>query len=110
INSRFTALTEKAGMSNPPVAVQAYGQSIWYDNIQRSLIASGELKALIEHDGILGITSNPSIFQKAIGESDDYDAQMMHLLELEPYEIYEKLAIEDIQRATDLLRPVYERT
>ncbi len=97
-------------MSNPPVDVQAYGQSIWYDNIQRSLIASGELKALIENDGILGITSNPSIFQKAIGESDDYDAQMMHLLELEPYEIYERLAIEDIQRATDLLRPVYERT
>lgn len=95
---------------NPPVDVQTYGQSIWYDNIQRSLLHSGELKRLIDEYGVLGVTSNPSIFQKAIGESDDYDAGMMHLLELEPYEIYEKLAIEDIQQALDLLRPVYDRT
>jgi transaldolase / glucose-6-phosphate isomerase len=95
---------------NPPVDVQAYGQSIWYDNIQRSLLQSGELKRLIDEYGVLGVTSNPSIFQKAIGESDDYDAAMMLLLDLEPYAIYEKLAIEDIQRASDLLRPVYDRT
>ena len=95
---------------NPPVDVQTHGQSIWYDNIQRRLLQSGELKRLIDEYGVLGVTSNPSIFQKAIGESDDYDAGMMLLLELEPYEIYERLAIEDIQQAADLLSGVYERT
>jgi transaldolase/glucose-6-phosphate isomerase len=97
-------------VANPPVDVQRYGQSIWYDNIRRGLISSGELSGLIAHYGVLGITSNPSIFQKAIGESDDYDAAMSPLLELSPYEIYEKLAIEDIQMALDLLRPIYDRT
>ena len=97
-------------MTNPPVDVQDFGQSIWYDNIRRRLIYSGELKNLIDECGVLGITSNPSIFQKAIGETDDYDAAMMALLELDPYEIYEKLAIEDIQHALDLLRPIYDRT
>jgi transaldolase/glucose-6-phosphate isomerase len=97
-------------MTNPPVDVQAHGQSIWYDNIRRNLIYSGELKLLLEECGVLGVTSNPSIFQKAIGETDDYDTAMMALLELEPYEIYEKLAVEDIQYALDLLRPIYDRT
>ncbi len=96
--------------ANPPIDVQAYGQSIWYDNISRRLLANGELRAMIEHDGVMGVTSNPSIFQKAIGESDDYDEPMMHLLELEPYDIYEKLAVEDIQQALDLFLPVYKRT
>lgn len=95
---------------NPPVDVQSHGQSIWYDNIQRRLLQSGELKRLIDEYGVLGVTSNPSIFQKAIGESDDYDSGMMLLLDLEPYEIYERLAIEDIQQAADLLTGVYERT
>lgn len=95
---------------NPPVDVQTHGQSIWYDNIQRRLLQSGELKKLIDEYGVLGVTSNPSIFQKAIGESDDYDAGMMQLLELEPYDIYESLAIADIQQAADLLTGVYERT
>lgn len=97
-------------MTNPPVDVQTHGQSIWYDNIRRSLIYSGELKNLIDECGVLGVTSNPSIFQKAIGETDDYDSAMMGLLELDAYAIYEQLAIEDIQHALDLLRPVYERT
>jgi transaldolase/glucose-6-phosphate isomerase len=96
--------------NNPPVDVQHYGQSIWYDNIRRSLIEGGELKRMIEEDGVLGVTSNPTIFQKAIGDSSDYDAGMMHLLELEPYDIYERLAIEDIQHALDIIRPVYDRT
>lgn len=95
---------------NPPVDVQTHGQSIWYDNISRHLISSGEMKSLIEHSGVVGVTSNPSIFQKAIGGSDDYDAQLVHFLDLEPYEIYEKLAIEDIQHALDLFLPIYERT
>lgn len=95
---------------NPPVDVQQYGQSIWYDNIRRQLITSGELKRMIDEDGILGVTSNPTIFQKAIGDSNDYDQALTALLELDPYDIYERLAIEDIQNALDLLRPVYERT
>jgi transaldolase/glucose-6-phosphate isomerase len=95
---------------NPPVDVQQFGQSIWYDNIRRSIIDGGELQRMIEQDGVRGVTSNPTIFQKAIGESNDYDSAMMALLELEPYEIYERLAIEDIQHALDILRPVYDRT
>ena len=95
---------------NPPVDVQQYGQSIWYDNIQRSLIEGGGMDALIKRSGVLGVTSNPAIFYNAIGESDDFDAAMMPLLELEPYEIYERLALEDIQQALDLFLPVYEAT
>ena len=96
--------------ANPPVDVQAHGQSIWYDNIRRGLLESGELKSLIDHYGVLGVTSNPAIFQKAIGESDDYDDGMRAYLDLAPYDIYEQLAVEDIQQAADLLRPVYDRT
>ncbi|MBL8133389.1 MAG: bifunctional transaldolase/phosoglucose isomerase [Anaerolineae bacterium] len=95
---------------NPPVEVQQYGQSIWYDNIRRSLITSGELRRMAEEDGVLGVTSNPTIFQKAIGGSSDYDAALSTMLELDPYDIYERLAIEDIQNALDLLRPIYDRT
>jgi transaldolase/glucose-6-phosphate isomerase len=97
-------------MANPPVEVQAFGQSIWYDNIRRSLISSGELQRMLDEDGVLGVTSNPTIFQKAIGDSSDYDDAISTMLELEPYDIYERLAIEDIQNALDTLRPVYERT
>jgi transaldolase / glucose-6-phosphate isomerase len=97
-------------MSNPLTAVQAHGQSIWYDNIRRALITSGELKRLIEEDGVLGITSNPAIFQKAIGLTSDYDDAIRAALDLTPYEIYEALAVQDIRDALDLLRPVYERT
>lgn len=96
--------------ANPPVDVQAHGHSIWYDNIRRDLLRNGELKRLIDDFGVLGVTSNPSIFQKAIGESDDYNDGMRHLLDLEPHDIYETLAIEDIRMASDLLRPVFDRT
>ena len=95
---------------NPPVDVQAFGQSIWYDNIRRSLLDSGELQRMVNEDGVLGVTSNPTIFQKAIGESADYDAAIQTMLDLDAYAIYERLAIEDIQRALDILRPVYDRT
>src|SRR5690606_36183097 len=95
---------------NPPVDVQQYGQSIWYDNIRRSLITSGELQRMIDEDGVLGVTSNPTIFQKAIGDSADYDDGIEHLLKEEPYVIFENLAIEDIQNVLDIFRPVYDRT
>ena len=87
------------------------GQSIWYDNIERDLIDSGELQALID-EGISGVTSNPSIFQKAIAGSDAYAAALQALAAegIDTLQIYESLAIEDIQRAADLLYPVYEET
>ncbi|MBN8637442.1 MAG: bifunctional transaldolase/phosoglucose isomerase [Anaerolineae bacterium] len=97
-------------MANPPVEVQQYGQSIWYDNIRRSLIQRGELKRMIDEDGVLGVTSNPTIFQKAIGDSADYDSALESLLDLDPYTIFESLAVEDIQAALDLFRPVYDST
>ncbi len=95
---------------NPPVDVQQYGQSIWYDNISRDLIHSGELKRLIDEDGVVGVTSNPTIFEKAIGAGSAYDVQMQAILELEAGDIFDKLAVQDIQEAADILRPVFDRT
>lgn len=87
------------------------GHSIWYDNIRRALIGSGELQALL-NDGVTGVTSNPSIFEKAIAGSADYDDAIKALADSEQTaeQIYESLALEDIQRTADLLRPVYEAT
>ena len=98
--------------ANPNIAVQLLGQSFWYDNIQRSLITSGELKRLIDDFGVLGVTSNPSIFDKAISQSADYDGQMIELAAapLDTKGVYERLAIQDIQGAADLLRPVFDQT
>ncbi|NWF70049.1 MAG: bifunctional transaldolase/phosoglucose isomerase [Chloroflexi bacterium] len=97
-------------MANPPVDVQHFGQSIWYDNIERSLITSGELKRMVAEDGVLGITSNPTIFEKAINSSSAYDEAIKQWLDEDASVIFERLAIEDIQTAADILRPVYERT
>ncbi len=100
-------------MENPVFAVEKLGQSIWYDNIRRGLITSGELQHMVEQDGLLGVTSNPSIFEKAVAGSTDYDAAIEALVaqgSLTAGEIYERLAVEDIQMAADVLRPVYERT
>ncbi len=97
---------------NPNIDVQKFGQSFWYDNIQRSIIASGELHTLIQDFGVLGLTSNPSIFEKAITSSADYDSSVVALVEqgADTNTIYETLAIADIQAAADLLEPVYEQT
>lgn len=95
--------------ANPLIAVQQYGQSMWMDYIKRSLIESGELEAQVA-EGIMGMTSNPTIFAKAIGDSEEYDAAISKLLDLDVTGIYEALAIADIQGAADVLRPVYERT
>ena len=81
-------------MENPLVAVQQLGQSIWYDNIQRSLITSGDLRAMVEHDGLLGMTSNPAIFEKALTGSADYDQPMQALVEQgvgSAIDVYERL-------------------
>ncbi|HYA79410.1 MAG TPA: transaldolase, partial [Methylocystis sp.] len=91
----------------------ACGQSVWMDFMKRSFVESGELRALIERDGLKGATSNPSIFEKAIAESDEYDAALKKLQSSGDHsvsEIYEDLAFEDIRNAADALRPVYDRT
>src|SRR5437868_1356518 len=99
-------------MSNPLVELQKLGQSIWYDNIRRALIDTGDIARKIEQDDLRGVTSNPSIFEKAIAGSTDYDVAMRQLISegKEINEIYDALVIEDIQRTADLFRPVYERT
>lgn len=87
------------------------GQAVWLDYIRRSLIASGELESYV-HIGLRGVTSNPSIFEKAITGSNDYDKQLTRLVNAgkSVEEIYEAIVVEDIQRAADVLRPVYDRT
>lgn len=95
---------------NPLVQLRDVGQSPWYDYIRRGLITSGKLQALIENDGLMGMTSNPSIFEKAIAGSADYDEAITQVASMvtSVKPIYERLAIQDIQDAADLLRPVYE--
>ena len=96
---------------NPLLKLESYGQSIWMDFIRRETIASGQLKQLIEEDGLRGVTSNPSIFEKAIAGNHDYD-DAIRALALEGKnvdQIYAALTVEDIQRTADLLRPVYDR-
>jgi transaldolase len=99
-------------IANPLVELQNYGQSVWHDNISRDLINSGKLKKLIDEDGLRGVTSNPTIFEKAINGTSDYDASLKSLLVegKDVKEIYEALAVEDIQRATDLFQPVFNET
>ena len=94
-------------------AVYELGQSIWYDNIRRGLIQSGELQRLIDDDAVVGVTSNPTIFEKAIEGSSDYDDALRKLVSQgvrDPRKIFEALAVEDIQSAADILRPTYDRT
>jgi transaldolase len=91
--------------------LEAFGQSIWMDFIRRGMISSGQLQQLIEEDGLSGVTSNPSIFEKAIADSHDYD-HAIRALALEGKtadQIYAALTVDDIQRAADLFRPTYDR-
>ena len=98
-------------MPNNIEAIYALGQSVWYDNISRAMIDSGDLQNLI-NQGVTGLTANPTIFEKAISNSNDYDDQLMELaLENKSAdEIYEELVIQDISAAADLLLPVYNKT
>ena len=96
---------------NPARQLESCGQSPWLDDLHRDLIRKGELARLIKEDGLKGMTSNPTIFEKAIGETDEYKDQLEELLgtgQLDDTRIYELLAIEDIQDAAELVRPVYE--
>jgi transaldolase/glucose-6-phosphate isomerase len=97
---------------NPLLELEQLGQSAWLDNISRGLITSGALKRLIEEDGISGITSNPTIFEKAISHGTDYDAAMRELIAqgASDADIYDALTIADIQAAADVLHPVFDAT
>src|SRR3954468_10190821 len=97
---------------NPVKALEAHGQAVWLDFLARGFIARGELKKLIDSDGVKGVTSNPSIFEKAIGSSDEYDGSIGKSLKTRDRpvaELFEQLAIEDIRNAADVLRPVYDQ-
>ncbi len=95
---------------NPTLEVQKYGQSLWYDNLSREMIQSGELRTLIDEYGVLGMTSNPTIFEKAIGEGTLYDDAIMETFGLELNDAFDRIAIEDIQHAADMLRPIFDQT
>jgi len=99
-------------MSNPLTEIMGLGQSIWYDNIRRAMLTTGDLARKIEEDDLRGVTSNPTIFEKAITGSTDYDEQLRSLVGAGKSvdEIYEELVVDDIGRAADILRPVYDRT
>jgi transaldolase len=97
--------------NNPLIKLAGCGQSVWLDYIRRQMIDSGELQALIDQDGLRGVTSNPAIFQQAIAGSADYDESIRKLAQAgkSAQEIYEGLTLEDIRRAADVFRPLFDR-
>lgn len=96
--------------SNPLMQLQDYGQSVWLDQISRSLLTTGELKRLIDEDGLRGMTSNPTIFQKAIGKGDDYAEEIKQLAHSggSVADVYEAVVVKDIGSAADSFRPTYD--
>ncbi len=97
---------------NPLFELQSRGQSIWYDNISRNLITSGGLKDLIDDYAVVGVTSNPTIFEKAIGGSNDYDEDIRALAESDHdvAQIFRRLSTDDIRQACEVFKPIYEQT
>src|SRR4030088_1481061 len=97
---------------NPVKALENHGHAVWLDFLARGFVAKGDLKRLIDIDGVKGVTSKPSIFEKAIGSSDEYDGAIGKALksgDRPVAELFEQLAVEDIQHAADVLRPVYDQ-
>ena len=96
----------------PAAKLNEFGQSAWLDLIGRKLIESGELKRMVEEDGVRGVTANPAIFEKAIAETKEYDAALSRLVAQgkSALQIYEALAIADVRDACDLLRPLFDRS
>ena len=93
---------------NPVKALEQHGQAVWLDFLARGFVAKGDLKRLIDEDGVKGVTSNPAIFEKAIGSSDEYDVPIAKALkggDRSPTQLFEAVAVEDIQNAADVLRP-----
>ncbi|MBX2825426.1 MAG: transaldolase [Gammaproteobacteria bacterium] len=107
-------MADPTSSNNPLIAANQAGQSLWLDYIQRSMIDSGELAALISNDHIAGLTSNPSIFEQAIAKTTEYDQTIKTLVEKDParsdLEVFNELAIEDIQSAADAFAGVYSAT
>ena len=119
LSARFTdeprhrrRLAKLTALENPLRALQVFRQSVWLDYIRRSLITSGELRRLIDEDGLRGVTSNPAIFEKAITGSSDYRTVLERpdVRTLDTKILYEQLAVQDIRDAADALRPVYDET
>jgi len=98
-------------MTNPLLQLKAQGQSVWYDTVDREQLDNGLFKRLVDEDGIVGVTSNPTIFQKSISHGVAYDEQITQLIRegKSTSEIYESLAIRDIRTVADMLLPIYER-
>ena len=98
-------------MTNPLLALEGAGQAVWLDFLHRRILDDGELQRLIDRDGLKGLTSNPSIFEKAVGDGDAYDSQVKANARHgeAPEAIYERIAISDIKGAADIFRPTYER-
>jgi transaldolase/glucose-6-phosphate isomerase len=99
-------------MTNPLAQLPKLGQSVWFDQMERKLVTAGTLQRMIEEDDLRGLTSNPTIFEKAIGGSEDYDAQLRTLASRgkSREEIYDELVIEDISNAAEVFAPVFEKT
>src|ERR1700751_5666262 len=98
---------------NPVKALENHGQAVWLDFLARGFVAKGDLKALIDTDGVKGVTSNPSIFEKAIGSSDEYDGAIGSALksgDRPVADLFEGAAVEDTQPAAAVLPPVYDRS
>src|SRR5215475_8667123 len=99
---------------NPLRQLQELGQSVWLDYIRRDLLTGGKLQQLIEEDGLSGMTSNPTIFQKAISEGSEYDSAIRGILsqtpDLDTPALFERIEVEDLRMAADALRPVYQRS
>lgn len=98
---------------NPLQLLNSQGQSVWLDYVRRDMLTNGGLARHVSDDAVTGVTSNPSIFEKAIGGSPEYDAAIADLVgggEADALAIFEALAVEDIRHGADILRPVYDRT
>ena len=92
--------------------LSALGQSVWIDYLSRQMLQSGKLAKMMEQDAVVGVTSNPTIFQKAISEGDAYDKQLKEILESgeeDPKETFLQLSSHDVSDACDLLRPVWDK-
>src|SRR5438128_7724845 len=97
--------------TNPLLQLKDHGQSVWYDNIDRAQLTNGQFQRLLDEDGVVGVTANPTIFEKSISSGHAYDEQMDQLIRKGKNigDIYEALVIRDIQTVADLLRPIYDQ-
>ncbi|HEY2828921.1 MAG TPA: transaldolase family protein, partial [Thermoanaerobaculia bacterium] len=101
-----------SSMSNPLAELPKLGQSVWFDQMERKLVTAGKLQQMIDEDDLRGLTSNPTIFEKAIAGSEDYDGQLRSLAAQNKTreEIYDELVLEDIGDAADVFEPVFRKT